>query len=405
MGFLQATRSSFRGSKSKKKNEWNLPTVSESSDRTVETVRACSSASSVSALSHESSSLASSNTKSEHSSQYQRAHSHINSASSSRRFGTTSHCPASVNCPKHTFVQLKSLSQKTGCYKTLLNKCPLCEAFDDGVSSTIYQKHTTKHRQKSKSKKRTQSVSPQQTLRSKDSLANHVDQTHHDYRKFKNYVRMALKISELIEDNSKLQERCHQLENDLDDASPPEDGHQQQNFGASTDFGTSTGTLQLENEQLHLLMGEFVNNQHDMNAKTSNYLQIHEEKVSEYEQELATLREELYQVKVSKLAFEEENTILKGTLEEASAQDEYYEDELADMATSRDDAWKDKDEAYRTCSVLQREINFLRQQLSPGQIRLYEESSQSLNFIDEDSCSCSSSEDEFSGDEYSVGSD
>jgi hypothetical protein len=416
MGFLQAPRS-FRGSKSKKKNESNLSTVIESSDRTVgtvETIRASSSSSEsyVSALSHDSGSLASkstlssSHTKSrQHSSHRQRAQLNITSASSSRRSGTSSHCsPSSVNCPKHPFVQLKRLSRKTGCYKTLLHTCPLCEAFDDGVSMSVptsLNKHTNQ-RQKNKSKKLVQSVPARHIPSTGDSLADHVDQNHQDYRKFKNYMRMALKISELIEDNSKLQEKCQQLERDLDESSSRrEDGHQKNNLGASTDFGTSTGTLQLENEQLHLLMGEFVKNQHDMNAKTSNYIQIHEEKVNEYEQELATLREELYQAKLSKLALEEENMILKDTLEEASAQEEFYEDELADMATLRDDAHKEKEEAYRTCSVLQREINLLRQQLSPGQMRLYEESSQSLNYIEED---CSS-EDEFSVGEYSDGSD
>jgi chromosome segregation ATPase len=166
---------------------------------------------------------------------------------------------------------------------------------------------------------------------------------------------MALKVSGLADENAQLAEKCEQLERDLE--------YSLNSSAVQVDFGASMGTLQLENHELHAMMEEMVRNQMGMNKKTEDFVQAHEEKVHHYEEKLSLLRDELIQTGLKMSSLKQENKILCAAVNEASDAEEYFEKEMADLTAAKEAALVERDDAYKACDVLQKEIDMLRSQL------------------------------------------
>jgi len=222
-------------------------------------------------------------------------------------------------------------------------------------------------------------------------LFNH-SRNHKHNKRLKNYVKMALKISELANENSKLhlkckqlkqklassskkaaslqkmQEvnfvlakentnlsvKCGQLEKALSSSSPGEikRSHLKLDQGCGDMVASSTALL-AENEALHQLVGEVIRNQCCMLGQAEAFVQDHDVSIDEYKEKIAALILEVQESRLSNEALEEENAMLRAAV--------YETDDTEDSGkyTSGNPTTK-KGIVCHNCEVLKKEIDSLR---------------------------------------------
>ena len=183
------------------------------------------------------------------------------------------------------------------------------------------------------------------------------------------------KINDLAEENEELLTKCHQLElaslassfkrnterrlsfddRFLENAKGKEGGNQQPMQLLEKRYKESLATidaLQAENDMLHKSIDEAMEDSGGVN-EVNQYCQ----------QQLASIIKNLEQTTLSKEVIEmelqhikEQNKALRTEAEEANATMEHYELEVKELESCRMNA-------YHTCEVLQKEIDFLHERL------------------------------------------
>eukprot|EP00581_Thalassiosira_minuscula_P006908 CAMPEP_0183703564 /NCGR_PEP_ID=MMETSP0737-20130205/1268_1 /TAXON_ID=385413 /ORGANISM="Thalassiosira miniscula, Strain CCMP1093" /LENGTH=760 /DNA_ID=CAMNT_0025930343 /DNA_START=191 /DNA_END=2473 /DNA_ORIENTATION=- len=166
--------------------------------------------------------------------------------------------------------------------------------------------------------------------------------------------------------------------------------------------------LEEENDALNRAMEDAMADVDNMNKKMASFAQVHEASVRGYEEKLSALKEELDQAHLSKEKLEvkvnamrEEFEVLQEALDKADQAEEYYEQELMGLIEAKEQecrrlmediekAKRNQKEAYQTCEILQREIDYLRLKLkeSPNG-REQDEDTASLSLSSNDEVSSS----------------
>ena len=189
------------------------------------------------------------------------------------------------------------------------------------------------------------------------------------------YDELVEKINDLAEENEELLTKCHQLElaslassfkrnterrlsfddRFLENAKGKEGGNQQPMQLLEKRYKESLATidaLQAENDMLHKSIDEAMEDSGGVN-EVNQYCQ----------QQLASIIKNLEQTTLSKEVIEmelqhikEQNKALRTEAEEANATMEHYELEVKELESCRMNA-------YHTCEVLQKEIDFLHERL------------------------------------------
>ena len=189
------------------------------------------------------------------------------------------------------------------------------------------------------------------------------------------YDELVEKINDLAEENEELLTKCHQLElaslassfkrnterrlsfddRFLENAKGKEGGNQQPMQLLEKRYKESLATidaLQAENDMLHKSIDEAMEDSCGVN-EVNQYCQ----------QQLASIIKNLEQTTLSKEVIEmelqhikEQNKALRTEAEEANATMEHYELEVKELESCRMNA-------YHTCEVLQKEIDFLHERL------------------------------------------
>ena len=189
------------------------------------------------------------------------------------------------------------------------------------------------------------------------------------------YDELVEKINDLAEENEELLTKCHQLElaslassfkrnterrlsfddRFLENAKGKEGGNQQPMQLLEKRYKESLATidaLQAENDMLHKSIDEAMEDSGGVN-EVNQYCQ----------QQLASIIKNLEQTTLSKEVIEmelqhikEQNKALRTEAEEAKATMEHYELEVKELESCRMNA-------YHTCEVLQKEIDFLHERL------------------------------------------